>query len=73
MVPAVAFDRLPLDEGDTKMSVCLGHSLPLESCPQRTCQAVVKGLRAFTHAVLCGWDPCSACFVYAGSCSSVMP
>lgn len=41
--------RLLLDEGDTKVSVCLGHYLSLESCPQRTCQAMAY-LRAFPHA-----------------------
>lgn len=71
MVPAAAFERLPLDEGDTKESVRLGHYLPPESCPQRICQAVAC-LRAFTHAVLGGWNHCSACFVYAGCCSSIM-
>lgn len=49
----MAFERLLLDEGDVKVSVCPGHYLPLESYSQRLCQALVY-LRSFARAALCG-------------------
>lgn len=71
LVPSLAFTRLLLDEGDTEAPACPGHYLPLESCPQRPCQAVVY-LRSFACAVLSGRNYCSSCFLCAGSLSPVM-